>query len=336
MKVAIVSPGPIRSFSLCYQSWVKKLIVPLENTIGKDNVKVFMYNSIITDEVYEKELKDSIFNTKLGTDTDGWQEIFENSPYITYHDIYKYNDKYIEEIFNEINEFNGTNYNPYSLKKYTKFIEKKNFTYKSYYMLIQGICLNYNNKKLIDLVPDKYDLIIKIRPDVFLVEPYPIKELLQMKENTIYLQVKKHKGTVRTLQKKLLDDDNFVLGKRWDNFYMGHTKTLKQLYSNLFSLFNLHINNFITKPLLQEECIPEWFFQNIILSEKIMVDKYFYHGVADKRFIIPSTKKNKRKLKLVRRSGESKIKFARKNRFNWFIMVDDNCTKKNLVDYYSK
>ena len=68
---------------------------------------------------------------------------------------------------------------------------------------------------------------------------------------------------------------------------MGHTKTLKQLYSNLFKQINLNINNFITKPVLQEECIPEWFFHNIILSEKIMVDKYFYHGVADKRFTRP-------------------------------------------------
>ena len=322
MKVAIIAPGPIRSFSLCYQSWVDNLILPLENRIGKGNVKIFMDNSIITDNIFDKDLKNSVFTTKLGIDTDGWQNIIKNSPYIAQHTTYKYNDQYIENIFTKINNFNGTSYDPYSLKKHTTLYTKKNnYKYKFYYMLIQGICLNYNNKKAIDKIPEDYDITIKIRPDAFLVNPYPINDIINIKNNTIYLQAKissHNNPSFKLLNKK------YLLGKRWDNFYMAHTSTLKQLYQKLYYHFSKNIHKFIQQPNKQNECIPEFLLKNIILSEKITVDKYLYHGAADKRFNIAKEKKM------------NLIDFAKKNKFNWFVFKDKNCNIMSLTEHYSK
>ena len=118
MKVALACSGPIRTFNRCYQTWIDNIIIPLENIIGKGNVKIFMYNSVIDEDFYKTNIENSLFSAKIGTDSSGWKDIIENSPYIEKYIQYTYNNQYIEEIFDKINTYNKTNYDVYNIKKY--------------------------------------------------------------------------------------------------------------------------------------------------------------------------------------------------------------------------
>ena len=172
-------------------------------------------------------------------------------------------------------------------------------------MLIQGICLNYNNKKAIDKIPEDYDITIKIRPDAFLVNPYPINDIINIKNNTIYLQAKissHNNPSFKLLNKK------YLLGKRWDNFYMGTRSTLVQLYDNYFYYCHTILNKFIQKPNKQDKCIPEYLLQNIIIKEKIQSVEFLYHGAADKIF------------RKIDKNQDCWIKFAEENNINWFVL----------------
>ena len=255
MKIALVSPGPIRSFADCYQSWVDKLILPLEMKVGKGNVKIFLDYFSVTEDFYKQQFDKNIFTTKMEVDRPGWKDILDNSPYIESSTQYVYTDQYILDLFDKINIENNTDINVYELKKYNINKKLKDQKFKSYYNFIQGICSNYNNKKLIDKIPDEYDIIIKLRCDAFLISEYPIDKILKINDNTMYLQK----------------------GPRWDNFYMGKRSTLVQLYQNLYKNLNVFINTFKKKLIT-----PEIMLSCLIKNEKIFTQTYSYSYIDKK------------------------------------------------------
>ena len=327
MKVAIASCGPLRTFSKCYQTWIDNIIIPIENRIGKGNVKIFMYNCITDKKYYDTYIKNGKFNRKLGIDSEGSEDIINSSEYIEVCKDYHHNDMYIENIFNEINKFCNTDYNIYDIEKHTVPNGKKKK--KFYHALISGICSNYNNKKIVDMIPIDYDLVIKIRPDAYLVQQYPIDTILNMDSNSIYLQVLKSDQPKTNIPKFNLFKKK-LLGKRWDNFFMGHNKTLKHLYQNFLLNCKLMIDKYLQEPHNQHDCIPEFLLKNIIENAKIKPEKYFYHGAADRKFykITPADKKFFKKFGMktmaIPEDMDKTIHFAKYKKFNWFVLKNDH------------
>ena len=310
MKVALACCGPLRSFSQCYHTWISNIIIPLEKKIGKGNVKIFMYNCTTNKTYYETNIENSKFNSKIGIDSDGSEHIINNSEYIELFNKYQQNDQYMINIFEEINKLFNTNYNIREIDNYTvpNGTKKKNF----FHTMISGICSNYNNKKIIDMIPDDYDLVIKIRPDAYIIRPYPIDTLLNMKTNHIYIQVLDH-----TIPRIKIPKHNFfkkkLQGKRWDNFYMAHNNTLKHLYHNFFLHCKIMIDTYIQEPDRQHECMPEFLLKNLIENQKIIPEKYFYNGAADKRFS-----------DIMSKDSNTIINYAKHMRFNWFVLKNEH------------
>ena len=219
MKIAIIIPGPIRSFANNYESLLKYIILPIEEKYGKGSVKIFMDYFTVTKEFYEKEYDKNMFNTKMEIDAEGYQEILDNSEYIAYKNSYVFKDDYVENIFNEINKENNSNYDCYELKNYNKELYKnqdaKGFKFKNYYVFMQGIIMNYNNKQLLEKVPDDYDIIIKYRADAKLLKFFPFSFLDKIEDNTIYLPI--------------------ASGGRWDTFFVATANSMRNLYKNYYS-----------------------------------------------------------------------------------------------------
>ena len=216
MKVCICIPGPLRSFSRCWESILRCMIKPLEEKVGKGNVKIYMENFHVSEEFYKKEFDKNMFNTKMEIDTSGWQKILNTSKYIEYSNLYEFRDAYIENIFKQINEKNETDWDVYDLKKYVmpfQKMEKSGMEFKHYYNFVQGLCMNYNNKILIDKIPNEYDIIIKMRGDTKFIWEFPVVDALKSKNNFIYT----------------------AAGNRWDNFFWGRANTVKSLYENFFT-----------------------------------------------------------------------------------------------------
>ena len=263
MKIAIVSPGPIRSFADCYSSWIDNMIKPLEEQVGKGNVKIFLDYFSVDNEFYQQQFNKNIFTTKMEIDRPGWKEIISNSEYIELANQYTYTDDYILDIFTKINTHNNSELDAYELKKYNINKQRRELKYKSYYNFIQGLCSNFNNKKLIDKVSHEYDVIIKLRCDAELLNKYPVKEVLNINDNTIYLQ----------------------RGTRWDNFYMAKRDTLVKLYSDLYKHMYQNILKF-----KQNIVTPEMFLTFLIKSHSIDRKYYNYSHIKKKQPSVGSWK----------------------------------------------
>ena len=267
MKVAIVSPGPIRSFSKVYNSWVENLIKPLEKQVGVGNVKIFI-EYFTVDENHFENLKNMEFHTKLEVDQPGWSDILENSPYIEYKHKYHYDTKYINNIFKIINEKNNSNYQPENLKKFSEGLKKHNNSlYKRkkrmYYNLIHGICMNYNNKVLIDKIPDDYGFIVKIRSDALLLKPYNLPNLsIFEKNNTVFFQ-----------KRRVQNKPYIEFGLRWDTFFMGNHQSLKKMYQNFFKICYLLIIRYNNRDLIRR---PEYLIGMLLKNSKLKKKPYDY------------------------------------------------------------
>ena len=271
MKIAIVSPGPIRSFSKVYQSWVDNLIKPLEDQVGQGNVKIFI-EYFTVDKNHMENLKNKEFHTKAELDEPGWSEILEKSPYIEYQGRYHYDDNYIINIINNINEFNNCNYTLSNMKKYDaklQFKDERMWKKKKrmFYNLIHAVCMNYNNKMIIDKVPDDYDYIIKIRSDAHLLKPYQLDLKNLYNNKNVYFQT-----AIDQSQKSRI-----TFGIRWDTFFMGSNKALKKMYHDYYKNCNLLFIRYMNRNLIRR---PEYFIDLLLKESKLnkKTYKYYYHS----------------------------------------------------------
>ena len=271
MKIALLLPGPLRSFSECWNSLSEQLIKPIEQYYDGITFKIFIEYFHVSQEFYEQEYEKNIFNSKMEIDTPGWQEILKNSRYFEYQNEYIFKDQYIFDIFEEINKVNNKKYNPLSLKKISKQKKEKcNSFYYDFYVFIQGICLHFNNKKLIDKIPPEFQISIKGRPDTFYEKRYPVEQFSNIEENVVYLQE----------------------GERWDCFFVSHTKTLQKLYSNFFK----HCQKFIHILKKKGKLKPEKMLLLLLKYEKIEIKKYTYncnnHWKVNRHLINPKYKRD--------------------------------------------
>ena len=281
MKIAIVSPGPIRSFSKVYQSWVNNLIKPLEDQVGQGNVKIFI-EYFTVDKNHMENLKKMEFHTKAELDEPGWSEILENSPYIEYQGRYHYDDNYIISIINNINEFNNCNYHPSNMKKYSdklRFKDTKMWMKKKrmFYNLIHAICMNYNNKIIIDKVPDDYDYIIKIRSDAYLLKPYQLDLQKFHNSKNVYFQI----ATDQSQRSRI------TFGIRWDTFFMGSNKALKKMYQDYYKNCNLLIVKYLNRNKIIR---PEYFIDLLLKESKLNKKTYKYYYYSEWEVITSSCK----------------------------------------------
>ena len=281
MKIAIVSPGPIRSFSKVYQSWVNNLIKPLEDQVGQGNVKIFI-EYFTVDKNHMENLKKMEFHTKAELDEPGWSEILENSPYIEYQGRYHYDDNYIISIINNINEFNNCNYHPSNMKKYSdklRFKDTKMWMKKKrmFYNLIHAICMNYNNKRIIDKVPDDYECIIKIRSDAYLLKPYQLDLQKFHNSKNVYFQI----ATDQSQRSRI------TFGIRWDTFFMGSNKALKKMYQDYYKNCNLLIVKYLNRNKIIR---PEYFIDLLLKESKLNKKTYKYYYYSEWEVITSSCK----------------------------------------------
>lgn len=281
MKIAIVSPGPIRSFSKVYQSWVDNLIKPLEDQVGQGNVKIFI-EYFTVDKNHMENLKKMEFHTKAELDEPGWSEILEKSPYIEYQGRYHYDDNYIINIIDNINEFNNCNYSLSNMKKYDaklQFKDEKMWKKKKrmFYNLIHAVCMNYNNKKIIDKVPDDYDYIIKIRSDAHLLKPYKLDLKNLYNNKNVYFQIASDQ----------LQKSRITFGIRWDTFFMGSNKALKKMYHDYYKKCNLLFVRYMNRNLIRR---PEYFIDLLLKESKLNKKTYEYYYHSDWEVITSSYK----------------------------------------------
>ena len=134
--------------------------------------------------------------------------------------------------------------------------------------------MNYNNKVLIDKVPDEYDFIIKIRSDAKLINQFPIYKVKKAIKNCVYFQF----GYIANKKQ-------VVYGTRWDTFFMGKTKSLKCMYHNFYNNCKLHIVRYLKKSI---ERRPEYFIGMMIKDAKLKKKAYIY--THDKDWTVTKSK----------------------------------------------
>ena len=250
-----------------------------------------------------ENLKKMEFHTKAELDEPGWSEILENSPYIVYQRRYHYDENYITNIIDKINEFNNSTYELSNMKKYDdrlKFKDHRMWKKKRrmFYNLIHAICMNYNNKIIIDKVPDDYDYIIKIRSDAYLLKPYQLDLQNIYNNKSVYCQIaddqldtnlKKdesyNKATVERLAQR--SKSRITFGVRWDTFFMGSNKALKKMYQDYYKNCNLLFVRYMNRNLIRR---PEYFIDLLIKESKLNKKTYEYYHYSNWK-VITSTHK---------------------------------------------
>lgn len=262
MKVAICICGQIRSLSLYFHTLINNIVKVIEN--DGHEVGIFIDSFNITKDYYNKNFSTNLYTTKMEIDRLGWENVLNKyNKYIKYKNIYSFSDQNIYDIFKKY-----TKYNPDDMKKYQN-LKKSLGKNRSWKLIINAICMHYNNKVVINKVPEDYDIIIRLRGEGEYMSKFPKEIINKFKNNVIYF-CNQNPTIIFTNQ----------LG---DNFFMGNYYSMNKIYKDLFSLFNTILEKYMKTGYLTGEMILE-----DLVNYNKMIPKTFIMKWKINRFLIHS------------------------------------------------
>lgn len=264
MNIAICIPGQLRCFTKYYDNLIQNVILPLENSNKINQVSIFL--ECFTIKKKYNENPNSKYNIKMHVDTEGIDEI-SKSKYFKYCNLYNFTDDTIYQVFKDIK----CKYSPDDLEKYQKKLRSKNNM--AWKRLTNGVCQLYNNKKLIEKVPDNYDIIMRMRSDVEYIKKFPVEKILNCKNNTLYFCT-----------------SGYYLSKGGDTFFFGNTKLLKNVYKNLYHYLRNNVEKYVKSGNITPESILDDILIDLDINPMSINYRMFKHWKIIRNYIGPKYK----------------------------------------------